>query len=162
MERQCRTHTSRVMLKPPLRPWFPGKASAHNSGDPGLIPGSGRSPGEGNSNPLQYSCCLENSMDGGAWWATVHGVAKSRTRLSDFTSRTKETQRENFIFNSFSCPILKYKLYFIITISVFGEYSSHLSVSVTTRLSNSQGNANQNHNEVSLHTCQNDNQKDNK
>ena len=41
-------------------------------------------PGEGNGNPLQYSC-LENSMDRGAWWATVHGVAKSRTRLSDFT-----------------------------------------------------------------------------
>ena len=47
------------------------------------IPGSGRSPGEGNGNPLQYSC-LENPMDGGAWWATVHGVAKSWTRLSDF------------------------------------------------------------------------------
>ena len=43
-----------------------GKASARNVGDPGLIPGSGRSPGEGNGNPLQYSC-LENSMDGGAW-----------------------------------------------------------------------------------------------
>ena len=43
------------------------------------------SPGEGNGNPLQYSC-LENPMDGGAWWATVHGVAMSRTRLSDFTS----------------------------------------------------------------------------
>ena len=42
------------------------------------------SSGEGNGNPLQYSC-LENPMDGGAWWATVHGVAKSRTRLSDFT-----------------------------------------------------------------------------
>ena len=42
------------------------------------------SPGEGNGNPLQYSC-LENPMDGGAWWATVHGVAKSCTRLSDFT-----------------------------------------------------------------------------
>ena len=67
---------------------FPGgsevKASACNVGDPGSIPGSGRSPGEGNSNPLQYSC-LENPMDGGGWWATVHGVAKSRTRLSDFT-----------------------------------------------------------------------------
>ena len=49
-----------------------------------LIPGSERSPGEGNGNPLQYSC-LENPMDRGAWWATVHGVAKSRTRLSDFT-----------------------------------------------------------------------------
>ena len=62
-----------------------GKASAWNAGDLGLIPGSGRSPGEGNGNPLQYSC-LENPMDGGAWWATVRGVAKSRTRLSDFTS----------------------------------------------------------------------------
>ena len=61
-----------------------GKVSAHNEGELGLIPGLGRSPGEGNGNPLQYSC-LENSMDGGAWWATVCGVAKSRTRLSDFT-----------------------------------------------------------------------------
>ena len=43
--------------------------------------------GKGNGNPLQYSC-LENPMDGGAWWATVHGVTKSRTRLSDFTSIT--------------------------------------------------------------------------
>ena len=55
-----------------------------SSEGPGLIPGSGRSPGEGNVNPLQYSC-LENPMDQGAWWATVHGVAKSQTRLSDFT-----------------------------------------------------------------------------
>ena len=47
-------------------------------------PGSGRFPGEGNGNPLQYSC-LENPMEGGAWQATVHGVAKRRTRLSDFT-----------------------------------------------------------------------------
>ena len=53
-------------------------------GDRGSIPGSGRSPGEGNRNPLQYSC-LENSMDRGAWWAPVHGVAKSRRLLSDFT-----------------------------------------------------------------------------
>ena len=67
---------------------FPGgsevKASACNAGDLGSIPGLGRSPGEGNGNPLQYSC-LENPMDGGAWWATIHRVAKSRTRLSDFT-----------------------------------------------------------------------------
>ena len=58
---------------------FPGglddKESACNEGDLGLIPGSGRSPGEGNGNPLQYSC-LENPMDGGAWQATVHGVAE--------------------------------------------------------------------------------------
>ena len=65
------------------------KASARNAGDPGLIPGSGRSPGEGNGNSLQYSC-LENPMDGGAWWATVHGVAKSQTRLSDITSSSEE------------------------------------------------------------------------
>ena len=61
-----------------------GKASAYNAGDLGSIPGLGRSPGEGNGNPLQYSC-LENPMDGGAWWATVHRVAKSQTQLSDFT-----------------------------------------------------------------------------
>ena len=60
-----------------------GKASAGNAGDLGSIPGSGRSPGEGNGNSLQYSC-LEKPMDGGAWWATVHRVAKSWTRLSDF------------------------------------------------------------------------------
>ena len=59
-----------------------GKESACSAGDSGLIPGSGRSPGEGSGNPLQYSC-LENSTDRGAWWATVHGVAKSWTRLSD-------------------------------------------------------------------------------
>ena len=61
------------------------KASACNAGYLGSIPGSERSPGEGNGNPLQHSC-LENPMDGGAWWATVHGVAKSQTRLSNFSS----------------------------------------------------------------------------
>ena len=61
-----------------------GKASVYNAGDPGSIPGLGRSAGEGNGNPLQYYC-LENPMDRGAWQATVHGVAKSWTRLSDFT-----------------------------------------------------------------------------
>ena len=67
---------------------FPGgsevKASACNAGDLGSIPGSGRSPGEGNGNPLQCSC-LENPMDGGAWWTTVHRVTKSQTGLSDLT-----------------------------------------------------------------------------
>ena len=59
-----------------------GKASACNEGDLGSIPGSRRSPGEENRNRLQYSC-LENPMEGGAWQATVHGVTKSQTRLSD-------------------------------------------------------------------------------
>ena len=67
---------------------FPGgsevKASAYNAGDLGSIPELGRSSGEGNGNSLQYSC-LENPMDGGAWWTTVHGVAKSWTRLSNLT-----------------------------------------------------------------------------
>ena len=62
-----------------------GKASGYSAGDLGLIPGSGRSPGEGNGTPLPYSC-LENPMDEGAGWATVHGVEKSWTRLSNFTT----------------------------------------------------------------------------
>ena len=74
---------------------FPGgsevKASASNVGDLGSFPGSGRSPGEGNGKPLQYSC-LENPTDGGAWWATVHRVAKSQTQLSDFTFTFKVEQ----------------------------------------------------------------------
>ena len=61
------------------------KASVYNAGDPGLSRGLGRSPGEGNGNSLQYYC-LENPMDRGAWQATVYGVTKSRTRLSDFSS----------------------------------------------------------------------------
>jgi len=65
--------------------WLSGvesACSAGQAGDMGLIPGLGRSPGEGNDNPLQYSY-QENPMDRGAWRAKVHGVAKSRTRLSD-------------------------------------------------------------------------------
>ena len=67
--------------------FFPGgsesKESAFNAGDLGSIPGLGRSLGEGHGNPLQYSC-LENPMDRSPWWATVHGVTKSQTRLSSF------------------------------------------------------------------------------
>ena len=59
-------------------------ANAGDTRDMGSIPGLGRSPGVGSGNPLQYSC-LENPMDREAWWATVHGVAESWTRLSDFT-----------------------------------------------------------------------------
>ena len=60
-----------------------GKESTCNAGDLGLIPELGRSPGEENSSPLQYSC-LENSTDSGAWLATVHGVEKRWTQLRDF------------------------------------------------------------------------------
>ena len=63
-----------------------GKESACHSGDPGSIPGSGRSPGEGNGNALQYSC-LENPMDREAWWVTVHGVARVRHDLVTKPSR---------------------------------------------------------------------------
>ena len=62
-----------------------GKESACSAGDSGSIPGLGRSPEEGNGNPLQYSC-LQNPMDGGNRQVTVHGVAESWTQLSDFTS----------------------------------------------------------------------------
>ena len=78
------SHITRISLKTTtiLLLSVPGgsdaNASACNAGDLGSVPESGRSPGEGNGNPLQYSC-LENPMDRGAWWAIVHGVAKSRT-----------------------------------------------------------------------------------
>ena len=61
--------------------WLSYKESACNAGDPGWIPGSGRSPGEGNGYPLQYSC-LENPMDRGAWWAPQSMGAQSRTQLN--------------------------------------------------------------------------------
>ena len=70
--------------------WPSGKEPTCQAGDTGLIPGLGRSPGGGHGNPLQYSC-LENPMDRGAWWATVHGVAKSQTRLSDQTAANEVT-----------------------------------------------------------------------
>ena len=66
--------------------WLSSKASACNEGDLGSVPGSGRSPGGGNGNLLQDSC-LENPQDRGAWQATVHGVAKSQTRLKQLNAR---------------------------------------------------------------------------
>ena len=64
------------------------KESACNAGDPGLIPGSGRSPGEANGYPLQYPC-LENPMDRGPWWVRVHGVAKIWTQLTQLSTHPK-------------------------------------------------------------------------
>ena len=69
-----------------------GKESVYNAGDPDSIPGCGRSPGERNGNPFQYSC-LGNPMDRGAWQTTVHGVAKSWTQLSD--KHTKQRRDKN-------------------------------------------------------------------
>ena len=71
-------------------------ANAGGAGDAALIPGSGRSPGGGNGDSFQYSC-LENSMGRGAWQATAHGAAKSRTRLSDWAQAHKNIKLINFI-----------------------------------------------------------------
>ena len=67
--------------------WLSSKEPTCNAGDPGLIPDLGRSPGEGNSNPLQYSC-LENPMDRGAWRSIAHGVTKSWTQLKGLSTHT--------------------------------------------------------------------------
>ena len=73
-----------IMCSKGLPWWHRAKESACQAGDADLIPGSGRSPGEENGNPLQYSC-LGNLMDRGAWWASVHGVEKSWMRQNDET-----------------------------------------------------------------------------
>ena len=78
-----------------------GKAYVYNAGDPGSIPGSGRSSGEGNDNPLQH-CCLENPKDRGAWQVIVHGVTKSQTQLSDFTFTFFQGDQQ-LIFNLALC-----------------------------------------------------------
>ena len=75
--------------------------NAGSTGDTGSIPGSGRSPGGGNSNPLQYSC-RENSTDRGTWRATVHGVAKSQTRLSDWGCTYTQGDRGTELFFFFN------------------------------------------------------------
>ena len=71
--------------------WFGGKESAHNAGDVGLIPGSGRNPGEGNGNPLQHSC-LGNPMDRGAWRATIHRVTKESDTTEQLNSNHIQAQ----------------------------------------------------------------------
>ena len=72
-------------------------ASARDEGDTGSIPGSGRSPGEGNGDPLQYSC-LKNPVDRGAWWATVHGTEKSWAWLSDWAFWEVSFKKEHVLF----------------------------------------------------------------
>ena len=81
-----------------------GKESACNEGDPGSIPGSGRSPGEENGKPFQYSC-LGNLMDSGTWQATVHGIAESETT-------------EQLSNNNLTSPSLAFLIYKMCTITV--------------------------------------------
>ena len=100
MRRPCAhiTHINTSMYT--LHKVFPhssvSKESACYAGDLGLIPGSGRSPGEGNNNPLQYSC-LENPVDRGAWWATVHGVIRVR---HDLATEERDTLHKSVMNNN--------------------------------------------------------------
>ena len=75
---------------------FPGGSSAGDMKDAGSIPGPGRSPGGRHGNPLQYSC-LENVMDRGAWWATVHRIAQSQTRLKQLSTHARMLEIVNDI-----------------------------------------------------------------
>ena len=90
-----------VPLPSPFPRWLSGKESACQEGDPSSIPGSGRSPGGGHSNPLQYSC-LKNPMDRGAWPATVHRVRKSWTQLKELgTCAHSSLKQHMFIISQF-------------------------------------------------------------
>ena len=99
----CRGDPELAIIYAVLANWLPGGslvnnpiANAGDSRDSGSIPGSGRYPGGGNGNPHQYSC-LENSMDRGAWWATVHGAEKNQTQLSDWAHTHRVTLFNNFL-----------------------------------------------------------------
>ena len=107
---------------------FPGgsdsKESACNAGHPGLMPGSGRSPGEGNGNPFQYSS-LGNPMDGGAWQAIVHGVAKNRTRLSTFIF-TFTTSEHKLLFSFLIRRLVRYNFVVRIWSNIYSHvYKQH-------------------------------------
>ena len=95
-----------------------GKEPACNAGDPDPIPGSGRSPGEGNGNPLQYSC-LENFMDRGDWQATVRGVAKSGTWLSTHTRVHAHTHTHAIVIRVLSAAVSAFIFWFVQLWSVF-------------------------------------------
>ena len=103
-----------------------GKESAYNAGDLCSIPGLGRSPGEGNDNPLQYSC-LENPMDRGAWRAIVHGVTKSWTWLSDFTKEVSNylsTTKSSWIGKLFDSTYHNFQLCLSVYITALPFLSS--------------------------------------
>ena len=101
------------------------KNSTANAGDVSSIPGSGRSPGEGNGNPLQYSC-LENSMDRGAWQATVLGVAKSWTWLS-----TQYSHNRTFKFLLTSACYIEYSLKYS-SLCLCQNYEPRVGISICT------------------------------
>ena len=105
-----KTEMALVIKNPP--------ANAGDIRDVGLIPGSGRSLEGGHSNPLQYSC-LENPMDRGAWWATVHGVTKSQTRLSDYHFHFLMTNLDSILK---SITLLTK----VCTVKSYGFFSSHV------------------------------------
>ena len=90
-----------ILFKSGLLWWLRYKESACNAGDLGLIPGSARSPREGNGNPLQYSC-PDNSMDRRVWWAIVHEVIKSQTVLSDWQTHTHTHTHHLSLFHIFT------------------------------------------------------------
>ena len=94
-------------------------AIAGDAGDTGLTPGSGRSPGVGDGNPLKYSC-LENSMDRGAWWATVHGLAESQTWLSMSDWATEHTRTHGCLLNAWIS--LPYFLIYLLSIKIEGSW----------------------------------------
>ena len=98
--------------------WLSDKESACYAGDTSSIPGSGRSPGEGSSNPFQYSC-LGNPTDRGTWWATVHRVAKSQTQLSNLACIQLMYFRKLGRKGSFKLnPLSKTKLIFFFTFNL--------------------------------------------
>ena len=107
-----------------------GIESACNAGDPGSIPGLGRTPGEGHGNPLRCSC-LENSMNRGAWWATVHGVTKSQDTTEQLTHRYQNSQITLWAYwYSHRIPvdheywITKHSIHFILKGSTFQHWQN--------------------------------------
>ena len=101
--------------------------SACNAGDPHSIPESGRTPEEGNGYPLQYSC-LEKPMDRGAWWATVHGAAKSQTQLSNISSSSSHAL---LVFDSTSWVwILTLPLTSCVSLTKFLNLCASVSLSI--------------------------------
>ena len=100
-----------------------GKESACNAGNPGSIPGLGRSPEKGNGNPLQYSC-LENSMDREAWWATIYGITESDTTEQP----TLEVKEKPVIFMLTFKPIFLIKFFLFCFVLFFNKVLTNRSV----------------------------------